>query len=296
MLSGKYFSIVMSTSSLLKTVSLSAGLIPFVMFGQFTADLSTTENNNCNGTHCDYDGPSILINELMMSPNSFDGSLFGGLATQAGEWIELYNPDICDSIDISCYYLGNNTNDGGVYPGGYVIPPGTVVPPSGFAMIRGVNAAPVPVELLVENGGNVVELVVDGDGVCIGGGTRLWFPNAGGWFAFYDNNGVPQDAVSWANQSNIDQNPCVPALPGCSYGGTLPNYEDFPNDRKEYILDVSAADHQGESLRRIPDGGDWSGPGNPTYAICNDACIDAEFLICNGTATAEPQGGVAPYN
>src|SRR5690606_19156274 len=62
-------------------------------------------------------------------------------------------------------------------------PPGTVVPPAGFVLIRGINASPVPAELLVENGGNTIELVVTGSGVCVGGGTRLWFPNAGGWFA-----------------------------------------------------------------------------------------------------------------
>ncbi len=275
--------------------ALIIGLCPFIVQGQFTADLTSTENTNCSGTQCDYDGPSILINELMMTPLSGDGSLWGGSFNQAGEWIELYNPNICEPIDISCYYLGNNANDNSPYPGGYVIPPGTVVPPAGFALIRGVNAAPVPSALLVENGGNVVELVVTGEGVCVGGGSRLWFPNAGGWFAFYDNNGVPQDAVSWANQSNIDKVPCVPVLGGCNFSGPLASYNDFPNDRKEYILNQSSANFQGSSHRRIPDGGAWGSPGSPTYATCNSGCVDVDFSVCNGTATATPQGGVAPY-
>jgi len=291
------FHIHSTTSTLASFVAMLAiMLIPTSVLGQLDADLSTTDNTNCDGVECDYDGPSILINELMMSPSTFDGSLWGGLATQAGEWIELYNPNICEPIDISCYYLGNNANDPTPYPGGYVIPPGTVVPPAGFALIRGINAAPVPANLLVENGGNVIELVVTGDGVCTGGGPRLWFPNAGGWFAFYDSNGVPQDAVSWANQSNINNDPCVPALTGCNFSGDLPTYEDFPDDRKNYILDVSAAVFQGQSIRRIPDGGAWAGPGNPTYADCNAGCIDSEFLVCNGTATAEPFGGVPPFS
>ncbi len=272
-------------------------LLPRTVLSQIDVSITTTDNTVCNGIACDYNGPSILINELMLSPSSNDGSMWGGNSNQAGEWIELYNPDVCNSVDISCYHLGNNTNDGGTYPGGYVIPAGTVVPPAGFAMIRGVNADPVPENLLVENGGNVVELVVDGTGVCVGGGNRLWFPNAGGWFAFYDNNGVPQDAVSWANQSNTDQYPCIPlpALPGCSYSGLLPNYDEFPADRKEYILPVSAATYQGQSLRRIPDGGAWDAQGTPTYATCNSTCIDPNFLICNGTATANPTGGLGPY-
>lgn len=271
------------------------GVLPTVVVGQLGADLTTVDNTNCNGAPCDYDGPSILINELMMSPNSNDGSLWGTNSSQKGEWIELYNPNICESIDISCFYLGNNANDSQPYPGGYVIPSGTVVPPAGFALIRGENAPPVPSNLLVENGGNVVELVVTGAGVCIGGGNRLWFPNAGGWFAFYDNNGIPQDAVSWGNQSNLDEAPCVPTLAGCGYSGSLPNYTDFPNDRKNFILNVSAATYQGQSLRRIPDGGIWSGPGNKTYGTCNATCVNTDIISCNGTATATPSGGTPPY-
>src|SRR5690554_4239883 len=227
-------------------------VLPMVVSAQLSGNIDFTDNSNCNGSPCSYNGPSILINELMLSPNEYDGSMWGSGTSRRGEWIELYNPDICEPVDISCYYLGNNANDNSPYPGGYVIPPGTVVPPAGFALIRGVNAAPVPSALLVENGGNVVELVVTGEGVCVGGGSRLWFPNAGGWFAFYDNNGVPQDAVSWANQSNIDKVPCVPVLGGCNFSGPLASYNDFPNDRKEYILNQSSANFQGSSHRRIP--------------------------------------------
>lgn len=272
------------------------GLLPLLVNAQITANVLPTENTNCYGSPCSYSGPSILINELMMSPSQHDGSMWGNNANQKGEWIELYNPNICEEIDISCYYLGNNAADGSNYPGGYVIPPGTVVPPAGFALIRGENAPAVPSALLVENGGNVVELVVDGTGVCIGSGNRLWFPNVGGWFAFYDRNGVPQDAVSWANQANLDKYPCVPALAGCGYSGTLANYNEFPNDRKNYILNTSAANFQGQSIRRIPDGGAWSGPSTPTYGYCNSACADVDFINCNGTATANPAGGTPPYS
>lgn len=270
-------------------------IFPYHANGQLNADLSTTDNTNCSGSPCDYNGPSILINELMMSPSSNDGSMWGSNTGQRGEWIELYNPNICESIDISCYFLGNNASDSDPYPGGYLIPPGTVIPPAGFAMIRGLNAPAVPAELLVENGGNVVERVVDGTGVCIGGGSRLWFPNVGGWFAFYDANGVPQDAVSWANQSNLDEFPCVPSLTGCTFSGPLSNYTNFPNDRKNYILNTNASDYQGQSIRRIPDGGTWSGPDSPTYATCNAACVNPQTNNCTGTATASPQGGTPPY-
>ncbi len=267
---------------------------------QMTVEFETTENTNCLGSECDYSGPGILINELMIAPLSGDGSLWGGNTNQRAEWIELYNPNFCEPVDISCYYLGNNANDPLPYPGGYVIPEGTVVPPSGFVIIRGVNAAPVPANLLIENGGNTIELVVENDAnitgqVCVGGGTRLWFPNAGGWFAFYDSFGEPQDAVSWANSSNVEQQPCVPPFPSCQSANSLVSYNDFPDDRKEYVLNVSAATFQGQSIRRLPDGGDWSGAGPATYGTCNAECIDPGTSSCNGTATAIVTGGVPPY-
>lgn len=278
------------------TIFLLVGLCPVLGISQISADLETTQNSNCAGEPCNYNGPSILINELMLSPTNNDGSMWGGNSNQKGEWIELYNPNICQSVDISCYYLGNNAKDGGSnYPGGYVIPPGTVVPPAGYALIRGVNAASVPSHRLVQNGGNVVELVVTGDGVCVGDGSRLWFPNVGGWFAFYDNNGVPQDAVSWGNQADLEKYPCTPTLSGCGFSGTLPSYNDFPAGRKNFILSSKADDYKGQSIRRIPDGGNWSGPGTPTYANCNSTCVNPFDVNCNGTITVNPTGGQAPY-
>src|SRR5690554_4061398 len=270
--------------------------VPHVGFTQIGANLESTDNTNCDGAPCDYNGPSILINELMLSPTTHDGSMWGANVSQQGEWIELYNPNICESVDISCFYLGNNASDGGApRPGGYVIPPDTVVPAAGFALIRGVNAAAVPSHRLVENGGNVIELVVSGEGVCVGDGTRLWFPNSGGWFAFYDNNGIPQDAVSWATEANSDEYPCKPALSGCDFAGSLPNYDEFPNDRKNKILNTDPSLTKGKSVRRIPDGGTWSGVSDPTYATCNSDCVNTQITVCTGTATVVPMGGQSPY-
>lgn len=278
-------------------------LIPTLAEAQIEAEFETTLNSNCEGSECDYDGPGILINELMVAPTVFDGSLWGGLATQAGEWIELYNPDFCNEVDISCYYLGNAATDGLLRPGGYVIPPGTVVPPAGFVIIRGINAPPLPAELLIDNGGNTIELVVESNAtttgqVCVGGGTRLWFPNAGGWFAFYDSFGEPQDAVRWAQPpaNDLASQPCVPPFPSCQSANSLVSYNNFPDDRKENIYaGNSASDFQGQSFRRIPDGGAWSGASAATYGTCNADCVDLGTSSCNGTATVTPEGGVPPY-
>ncbi|MEA3448098.1 MAG: hypothetical protein U9Q98_06570, partial [Bacteroidota bacterium] len=287
----------------------SAILIIFLLFthagySQLSLDVSSQENTNCDGMDCDYEGPSILINEIMVHPMNGDGSIYSFGDDREGEWIELYNPDQCEWVDISCYFLGNSAPGGSGYPsdpcesGGFILPEGSVVPPMGFAIVRGRNAPPVPPELLVENDSNTIEIIVDDTNPpCLGGGNRLWFPNSGGWFAFYDENGVAQDAISWNGSSCVDGAPCNPGPVGnCSYSGGLVNYNNIPADRKEY---VSSNDPSSEmTWSRIPDGGPWSynTATNPTYGTCNDECIPAPEITCNGEATVNVTGGTLPYS
>ncbi|MDD4150372.1 MAG: gliding motility-associated C-terminal domain-containing protein [Bacteroidales bacterium] len=291
----------------MKKAILFLGLFILMMnisIGQnLTVSSVSTENTMCTGTGCEYSGPSILINEVMMSPAQFDGSLYGAspahnIATDCqGEWIELYNPNLCESIDISCYYLGNAANDGDLYPGGFVLPEGTIVPPRGFVIVRGMKAPPVASSLLIANGGNTIEIIVnDINRICFGSGYRLWFPNAGGWFAFYDNNGVPQDAISWGNNTTGDSPACVPHPGGaCGFSGTLVSYNSMPANRKTYINSSSPASNQ--TYRRLPDGGNWqiNSPTNATYGTCNTTCIEEPIITCNGTATVNVSGGTSPY-
>lgn len=271
---------------------------------QLSATFQTTPNTNCNGSGCDYQGPSILINEMMMSPTSFDGSLWEpncNANARCGEWIELYNPNLCEPIDVSCFYLGNYAVDGILgYPGGYTIPPGTVIPASGFLLLRGQNATPVDPSLLVANGGNTIEIVVTTPNTCIGGGNRLWFPNAGSWFAFYDATGVPQDAVSWgSNPGSLGNNPCVTTVATCSFNGTLPTYNQIPANRKNNVYNTGALPNSwGQSLRRFPDGGSWEvnqGSTTLTPGSCNSTCIQPSASSCTGTAIISVSGGTAPY-
>lgn len=273
--------------------------LPFTSNAQFNSTISSTLNFKCNGIPCDYNGPSILINELMISPQSGDGSISGpGPNGGMGEWIELYNPDLCESVDISCYYLGNFTYEGA---GGFRLPQGVVVPPCGFALIRGSTAPQVPANRLIQNGGNVVEVIVpgsiNGPGVCCTG-TRVWFPNAGGWFAFYDANGVPQDAVRWGpgNNNDINSGPCIPSRAGCTNVPSLASYAAIPGNRKTQVNTQDANSHIGLSIRRIPDGGAWANIGQPTYANCNAACIPPGVSTCDGTATVNVNGGTPPFS
>ncbi len=282
------------------TISFSCLISIYVSAQNLQATFDTTINTLCNGAGCNYQGPSILINELMISPNSGDGSLSGngGVSTGRGEWIELYNPNLCEPVDISCYYLGNYTYEG---TGGFRIPNGTIVPPGGFCLIRGGNVTPVPSNLLYVNGGNVIEIVVPYNvtdaGVC-SGGNRLWFPNAGGWFAFYDANGVPQDAVAWGNSNLSDRNgnPCIPSSTGCPSAASLASYNNIPSDRKTVVTTVDASTHMGQSIRRDIDGGTWNSYGSPTYADCNATCIPTMSSTCNGVATIHVTGGTPPYS
>jgi gliding motility-associated-like protein len=263
------------------------------------ASVAVQPNSVCEP--CFYNGPPILINELMISPSVNDGSISGpGPAGGRGEWIELYNPDLCDSVDISCYYLGNYTAEGS---GGFRLPQGTIVPPNGFCMVRGINVTPVPSNLLVLNGGNVVEVIVPGEinlaGICCSG-TRVWFPNAGGWFAFYDANGNPVDAVRWGpgNTASLAGQPCISSLPGCSNGTSLLSYNDIQNDLKFYASPADGGTHFGQTIRRMPDGGSWSGVGQPSYAICNDPlnCLTGSLIgYCNGQGTVNVTTGTAPF-
>ena len=108
-----------STNMKLKNIVVIVLLIAqTTIMGQITITTSVTQNYNCDGVGCNYSGPSILINEVMLRPSSFDGSIYGDgpgftANTNSGEWIELYNPDQCYPKDISGFLLGNNAPDNG---------------------------------------------------------------------------------------------------------------------------------------------------------------------------------------
>lgn len=280
----------------MKTVVTVMNCIPI------TLNAIGTINTICGGTGCNYSGPSILINEVMLEPNTNDGCIYGTFSGGAceGEWIELYNPNKCDPVDISCYYLGNNAPDDALNPAGagFTLPVNTIVPPMGFVIVRGLNAPAVPVNQLVQNGGKTIEIIVnDPNRVCMSTGSRLWFPNAGGWFAFYDNNGIPQDAIQWASTTNSDLsgNPCVASGTGCAFGGTLPSYNAIPAANKTAISTVIPT--LGRSFRRNPDGGAWdlSNAVSPTYGSENGIPNPPPVVTCNGMAVVTPQGGNPPF-
>ncbi len=272
---------------------------------QGQASIETKANTNCQGASsgCEYEGPSILINEISISPSAFDGSLVSGslftVMEGEGEWIELYNPNECDSVDISGYMLGSYNSQtgggGGALGMGYILPLGTVVPPNGFVVIRGKNApSPDP---------NAIDIIVTefDNNLCWTGGStsRFWFQNWGSWFAFYDRNGVPQDAIKWGDpiDSDLNQRPCIPA-------------QNFFSDDVSFVSsfnEISESNYLGSTsvgfnFVRLPDGGNWSNTQVSeftSFGSCNQIgeCKNAEgFSSCNGEATIIPEFGVGPYS
>jgi gliding motility-associated-like protein len=281
-------------------------LLQHFAFSQCDIDLQATfqtnPNTKCAGfsQFCDYSGPSILINEINISPSQFNGNMFGQFNTTAmGEWIELFNPNWCDSVDISGYYFGSYNSNGAGTPAsfgmGFVFPQNTIVPPLGFVIVRGVNAPVPPV--------GVIDIIVnDADNrICIDGGlttSRFWFQDLGSWFAFYDNNGVPQDAITWGSpiESDLDFRPCIPINNPNPNVTFLPAYNEIGTG---VVLGSSSV---GLTFVRIPDGGDWSPimvSEFTSYGSCNviggcNTLIGASSS-CNGIAEVTMQNGQAPF-
>ncbi|MDR1678342.1 MAG: gliding motility-associated C-terminal domain-containing protein [Prevotellaceae bacterium] len=283
--------------------------------------IEATVNTHCdlNPYACNYNGPSILINEVMTTPLEYDGAIFGKQCdelptTGGGEWVELYNPNPCDSVDISGYFFANSTIDSphcdGVdtrdIGGGFVLPEGTVVPPSGFCVLRGEFAARVDSGRLIENGGNTVQinLMDHFDRFCLDTdkGNRFWLPNMSGWFGFYNREGEPQDAIFWGETGSdicADCTPCNPEIPG-SFMGELAALNDFPEERKNrirYAYDLTGG-HDGVTPKRQPDGSEWfyTTYTDPTQGYCNGDCYHRSDSDCNGTASVEASGGTGSAN
>lgn len=260
--------------------------------------IETVGNTACQGVPCGVIGPKILINEFMVGPAVNDGSIFGmGPNGGRAEWFELFNPDACNPVDISCFIIGNSTVEGGA---AFRLPPNSIVPPSGFAVVRGVEAPPVPAANLVANGGNTIDIVIPPNMIppsMCAAANRFWFSNSGGWFAIYDPTGVPHDAVRWGmlNLATLAGTPCLPQSSSCPTVESLASYNDIPLNRKSFATPANLFGYIGSSVRRLPDGGIWNGIVPPTLGQCNGPCYNSSLPSCTGTATVISAPGNPPY-
>ncbi|MFH2094818.1 MAG: gliding motility-associated C-terminal domain-containing protein [Bacteroidota bacterium] len=182
------------------------------------------------------------------------------------EWIELYNPNACDSADISCYILANRNND--LY-GGFCFPEGTKIPPSGFLVIGGndANAPYLDFNLSDYHASqqNNINLSIH---------ERWYLQNDDGWIGLYDPEGWPVEVICWGKSADgyvqcpeveFECTGHIALLPPKDFAGTI----ELPTD----FSDMS----QGGFMRTYDGSDTWSQPDNMnsfTPGSCNSSCLE----------------------
>ncbi|MQP25894.1 T9SS type B sorting domain-containing protein [Flavobacterium sp. LMO8] len=270
------------------------------------ATITSTDNSNCgtSGGGCTYTGPSVVINELMIDKSGGNTIVARSNLSAGDEWIELYNPNPCQSIDLGCYMLANYSNEssGAVSEQAILfLPPGTTIPPLGFLTIGGANsnANLRPSDLINGFVGN-----------------RLYLPGGifeGGWIGIFDSTGTPIDAVYWMDPSrNINSGVATLSFttsPGtiasgaaplsCPYSGTLPTARAIANASGPIDRIGGIAQDSRFQSRTTDAGTTWSfNIVTSTQGACNATCTPpfVPTSSCNGTATATPTNGTAPFS
>ncbi len=226
----------------------------------------------------------VVINEVMITPlpdtctvSMLDSSTLCGV-----QWVELYNPNPCQSVFLNYYSIGANTdpvNNFGTFTFWVGV---SVIPPLGYLVI-GANDAPY-VDINI-NLASPLE-------VC---GSDPWSLNNGeGWIALYDAIGNVIDAVYWTalpgNPANLLINPefanacCEPIVcpaPSLPAANTmLPGSE---------ILYGGGVPTTGFSLARQQDGSStWINNAIPTPGACNDTCVIPYVVAVTVINTVQP--------
>lgn len=249
-------------------------------------------------------GQVVVINEICTSPpgaNTVNANSLYNTAEQPAdnqEWIELYNPHPCNSVDISCYTIGGNMLQAGTTPnwGAFTFPAGTVIPPLGFIIIGG-NHAQVPIlEFNLTNYRQTSFGIqyLDGDP------TRWFLRDEYGWLALYNPSGTPVDAVYWdaygvpANLNSAGEySQNIVTTTSCSGTQTLAAARNIAGI--EYVGACQPASYL--SFQRVTDGANtWqSAPITPTPHACNGPCVVAPQLsfVVHNESCAGGDGSIA---
>jgi gliding motility-associated-like protein len=227
---------------------------------------------------------NVVINEICTSPPGIGttnaNSMYNTaeLPSDNQEWIELYNPNPCDSVDISCYTIGGNmlqTTSNGPAPnwGAFTFPSGTFIPPMGFIIIGG-NHSQVPIlefNTTAYRQSSFGVQYLDGDSV------RWFLRDEYGWVALYDPSATVVDAVYWdayGVSSNLfsagEYQHNIVTHTTCSGTQTLTAARNIAGI--EYVGATIAGTYL--SFQRVTDGSpQWkSDPSTPTPHICNGPC------------------------
>ncbi len=144
-------------------------------------------------------GPAANPNDMSPQPTTNANSLYNTASNiqipYNREYIELYNPNPCDSADISCFTLGSNASEPSVGSnwGAFTFPFGTKIPPLGFIIVGGNNSPSPAIDF---NTTYYRQTTFNSQYLC--GDLERWFlRDQWGWIALYNSQGVPVDGVYW---------------------------------------------------------------------------------------------------
>lgn len=224
----------------------------------------------------------VVINEVHPRPVGGDTdqafqSMYNATVTSGAEFIELFNTDACNAVDISCWTIGGM--DGGTNGGAFSFPSGTVIPPLGFITLGG----PVTPGLTFN-----LNDPANASRLWRSNANRWHLPNGDGWLSLYDASGVSVDAVYWTFASNdpnkLNTDPTftdgvLQRIAACG-GGGLNTASGIPG-----IAYISMATVTGQSYERTTDGGATWALGTATPNNCNGICLTASNFSLNASVT-----------
>ncbi|MGE0560628.1 MAG: lamin tail domain-containing protein [Flavobacteriales bacterium] len=271
----------------------------------------STSNTVCNGssTPCVYNGPDIVFNEIRINPGTATNSIGTVLGTANGlEFIELYNPNPCSSIDLSCYILAGNNGVDNKSNWSLRFPAGTVVSPLGFLTIAGDNvigADIYPKDFVVAGAWDNINFISADP-------AAAWLMNGSDWKALYEPNGTPVAGLAWSysvdnisyinSSSNYNATPTVLNNAGCPNSSSLSSIRTMYNSGTVPV-DFLSGIGTGVWARSVDGTGAWtfnSNVNSATVSACNSVCAPPQpggSSSCNGTATVSvTSGGTSPFS
>ena len=248
-------------------------------------------------------GQTVVINEIMATPPGGvpTNSLYDHLVydpSQNQEWIELYNPDPCNPVDLSCYTLASNLTNEDPNWGAYTFPAGTVIPAGGYLVIGGNNCTVVDITL--------GSLAVGSGALC--GANRWFLRDIHGWIGLFNPANTLVDAVYWSNDgagglATAPQLNATGRSSTCTCGADL----NIPAASAVPGIEYAGASNTGLSFARVDNASlTWTDDGNPTPGACNSICVNPLVVstsntneVCSdasGTASVSVSGGTLPYS
>lgn len=258
----------------------------FIVYGLFSLFTTAT-------------GQTVLINEINFNPDDKNGNSMYVESPpckkmDAREFIELYNPSPCDSVDIGCWIVGGTMNarkktstfvscydDNGTVielkdEGWFTIPPGTMIPPLGFITVGGSESSNI--DYVLANYGPA-----NSSTFC--GSKRFFLNSTSGWVALFKPDLTIADGQYWTQNSQSEYNSDTTFFDqytnncGCTSPLTMPSGRELIRLNKLTFLGNTNYDQSGQGpnkmnlFHRVPDGGCWKnilGSGSPK--ACNGEC------------------------